>query len=129
MEITRMVISNTLKTLGIPVSLQGYRYIICGVELLIEDINRIDSILGLYCDIAEKCNTTYTRAERSIRHAIETGWTRGNTKLEKKLFGYTVDYNKGKPTNGEFLGTIADYLLMAKDCPELLDDVLEESYE
>lgn len=121
MKNNRLVIANILKELGVPASLQGYRYIICAVDLLVEDISRIDSILGLYDKVAEKCNTTRSKAERSIRHAIETGWIRGNTKLERKLFGYTVDYNKGKPTNGEFLGTVADYILMAKDNPELLN--------
>lgn len=62
--------------------------------------------------IAKQFNTTRSKAERAIRHAIEVGWERGNIDTIQKLFGYTVDMNKGKPTNSEFIATVADYIHM-----------------
>lgn len=108
----RLVISNVIKELGIPANLKGYRYITYGIELLINDINLIDSTMGIYKTVAEHFGTTPLKAERAIRHAIETGWSRANDDLVMKMFGYSVSSNKGRPTNSEFLATVADYLLM-----------------
>lgn len=106
------IITKVMQDMGIPAHLKGYRLIRYAVELLVEDINRADQIIVLYGDVAKKFNDTPSRTERAIRHAIETGWSRGDVDLQKKLFGYTVDYNKDNPTNSEFLTTVADYLLM-----------------
>ena len=116
------IITKVMQDMGIPAHLKGYNYIRYGVGLLVEDISRIDQIVVLYGDIAEHFNDELYRAERAIRHAIETGWSRGNVELQRKLFGYTVDYNKGKPTNGEFLATVADYILMMDKDSLMSDD-------
>ena len=115
MEKSKLVISNVMKELGVSASLSGYHYIRYGVELIIDDVSLIDSTMKLYDNIATKFDTTVARAERAIRHAITVGWSRGDVDLEKKMFGYSVDANKGKPTNSEFLATVADYILMTQD--------------
>ena len=109
------IITKVMQDMGIPAHLKGYRLIRYAVELLVEDINRADQIIVLYGDVAKKFNDTPSRTERAIRHAIETGWSRGDVDLQKKLFGYTVDYTKDKPTNSEFLTTVADYILMQQE--------------
>ena len=114
----RLAISNVIKELGIPANLKGYRYIVYGVELLINDINLIDCTMGVYKAIAEHFETSASRAERAIRVAIETGWDRANIDLVTKMFGYSVDANKGRPTNGEFLATVADYMIMTGGAEE-----------
>ena len=116
------IITKVMQDMGIPAHLKGYNYIRYGVGLLVEDISRIGQICVLYGDIAEHFNDEPSRAERAIRHAIETGWSRGDVELQRKLFGYTVDYNKGKPTNGEFLATVADYILMTHKDSSMSDE-------
>ncbi len=118
MKGNKEIISRTIKRLGILAHLKGYRYIVYSVDLLINDFNRINSLMGIYGDIAKEFNTTTVRAERAIRHAIEVGWSRANVDFVNELFGYGVDANKGKPTNGEFLATVADYILMTRQGKE-----------
>lgn len=109
-------ISNILKDLGVPANLCGYRYLKKAISLAISNMDLIDTITrGLYPIIAKQCNSTPTRVERGMRHAIETGWVRGNIETEAKLFGYTVSEGKGKPTNSEFIATVADYYLMTQE--------------
>ena len=74
----------------------------------IEIINQITK--QLYPDLAKKYKTTPSRVERAIRHAIEVAWNRGRLDIMENVFGYTVDANKGKPTNSEFIAMIADKL-------------------
>lgn len=108
-------ISNMLKDLGISPSLHGYRYMIYSVEEMLKDQSLMYAITTrLYPLVAKRFDTTKGRVERSIRHAIETGWNRGNNETQEKLFGYTVDMNKGKPTNGEFICTVVDWLIMCQ---------------
>jgi two-component system response regulator (stage 0 sporulation protein A) len=70
--------------------------------------------IRLYPEIAKRFNTSPSKAERCIRHAIDVGWIRGNRETQSKLFGYTVDESMGKPTNGEFIVTVADYFCMVE---------------
>lgn len=113
MENYKEVITKIIKELGIPASIKGYHYARYAIELMINDITLMDAITKkLYPKIAKEFNTTPSRAERAIRHAIETGWNRANTDFAYNLFGFTVDANKAKPTNSEFLVTIADYISM-----------------
>jgi two-component system response regulator (stage 0 sporulation protein A) len=114
----KLVISNILKELGISANLKGYYYIRYSFELLIKDYNLIDSIMGLYKTVAKKFNTTSSRVERAIRHAIEVGWVRANQDFVNELFGYSVDVKKGQPTNSEFLATVADYVLITQEMTE-----------
>ena len=107
------IITNIIKELGIPANLSGYHYIRCAVELLIDDIVLIKSITKVvYPMVAKRFDVTPTRAERAIRHAIELGWSRANEDMLMRLFGYSISADKGKPTNSEFLATVADYILM-----------------
>lgn len=115
---SKLVISNVIKELGIPANLRGYHYIRYCIELVINDTERMHSTMNLYKDAAKKFNTTYLRIERAIRHAIEIGWGRGNEDLIMKMFGYSVDSFKCKPTNSEFLATVADYVLITQEMTE-----------
>lgn len=107
------LITSTIKELGISANLMGYHYIRYGVELIIKDFSLINSITKrLYPQIAQKYNTTASRVERIIRHTIEAGWLKANEDVTKRLFGYSISADKGKPTNSEFIVTVADYILM-----------------
>lgn len=107
------VITEAIKELGIPASVKGYHYIRYAIELLINDITLVSCVSKVvYPTVAKEFNTTYTGAERAIRHGIETGWNRANPDFVNKLFGYSVDANRGRPTNSEFIATVADYIIM-----------------
>jgi len=112
------VITTTIKELGIPANLVGYYYLRYGIELMLNDMNLMKYITrSLYPKIAQEFNTTASRAERGIRHAIETGWGRANEDMAMELFGYSISADKGKPTNSEFIVTVADYILMTHAHP------------
>lgn len=102
-------ISQFLRELGAPVNNMGYTYLKEAIEMAINDMTVLSGITKIiYPSIAEKFNTTESRVERSIRHVIEVLSTRNNTELWRKLFINTVANNKEKPTNGEFIGVVAD---------------------
>ena len=104
-------ISNLLKTLGVSPHLLGYRYLRYAIQLQLLDDTYADSMTKrLYPSIAKKFNTAVTRAERAIRHAIEEGWLKANMDVIEDVFGNIVDYNRGKPTNTQYITTVADYL-------------------
>lgn len=103
-----------LHQMGVPAHIKGYQYLRDAIIFVIEDINLLGAVTKeLYPMIAEKYNTTASRVERAIRHAIELAWDRGNIDLMNKYFGYTIDVERGKPTNSEFIAMIADRLKMA----------------
>ena len=115
------VITNTIKELGMPARLVGYHYTRYAIELMVDDINLMNSITGtLYPKIAQKFNTTVVRVERGIRSAIETGWKRANVEFADKIFGYSVDANKGKPTNSEFIAMISDNLKLRMNLKKIV---------
>lgn len=104
-------ITKIIHEIGIPAHIKGYLYLREGITLVIEDMDFLGAITKeLYPCIATKFNTTPSRVERAIRHAIEVAWTRGKVDTINQLFGYTVSNNKGKPTNSEFIALIADKL-------------------
>ncbi len=104
-------ITKMLHELGIPSHIKGYQYIREGITLLYYDTDLIGSITKkLYPELAKRYATTSSRVERAMRHAIEVGWTRSDWKMTEDLFGQSVDYDKAKPTNSEFLVTLADKL-------------------
>ena len=108
-------IASLLKDLGVPANLQGYFHLKYAVSLAVEDISITNRITKeLYPSVAKKFKTTPARVERAIHHAIEISWGRGNIDTQNKLFGYTVDQGKGKPTNSEFISTVADWLVMTE---------------
>ena len=104
-------ISKMLHELGIPSHIKGYQYIRDGISIIFENPDVIGGITKeLYPEIADKYKTTVSRVERAIRHAIEVSWNRGNWDFMEEIFGHSVDIDKAKPTNSEFLVTIADKL-------------------
>lgn len=102
-------VSELLHNLGIPSHVRGYKYIREGVMILYTSNNLVTMITkDIYPEIAERFETTSSRVERAIRHAIEISWIRGDLKLMDELFGNSIDVERSKPTNSEFLTTIAD---------------------
>lgn len=104
-------ITKMLHELGMPSHIKGYQYIREGVTMIYNDPNIIGGITKeLYPELAGKFDTTVSRVERAIRHAIEVSWNRGNWDYMEELFGHSVDIDKAKPTNSEFIVTVADKL-------------------
>ena len=104
-------ISKLLHDLGIPSHIKGYQFLRDAVKMLFDDPSIVGGITKeLYPELATKYNTTVSRVERSIRHAVEVSWNRGDLKLMENIFGHSVDIDKAKPTNSEFIVTIADKL-------------------
>ena len=104
-------ITKMLHSLGMPSHIKGYQYIREGIIMIYNNPEIIGGITKeLYPDVASKYNTTVSRVERAIRHAIEVSWNRGNWDLMEEIFGHSVDIDKAKPTNSEFIVTIADKL-------------------
>lgn len=95
--------------IGVPAHIKGYQYLREAIIMSVNDIDMLNSITKiLYPTIAKKFQTTPSRVERAIRHAIEVAWSRGKMDTIDALFGYTVSTGKGKPTNSEFIALIAD---------------------
>ena len=104
-------ITKILHELGIPSHIKGYQYIRDGISII---YNKPDIVGGitkeLYPELADRYNTTISRVERAIRHAIEISWNRGDIDAMEEIFGHSVDIDRSKPTNSEFIVTIADKL-------------------
>ena len=104
-------ITNIIHEIGVPAHIKGYLYLREAIGMVYHDIELLGSITKiLYPDIAKKYNTTSSRVERAIRHAIEVAWSRGNIDSISDIFGYTVSVSKAKPTNSEFIAMVADKL-------------------
>ena len=104
-------ITKILHELGIPSHIKGYQYIREGVSIIFERPETIGGITKeLYPELASKFDTTVSRVERAIRHAIEVSWNRGDWELMEEIFEHSVDIDKAKPTNSEFIVTVADKL-------------------
>ena len=104
-------ITRMLHDLGIPSHIKGYTYIREGICLVYEKPSMIGGITKeLYPALASRFNTTTSRIERAIRHAIEVSWNRGDLDYMEELFGHSVDIDRAKPTNSEFIVTLADKL-------------------
>ena len=102
-------ISKLLHDLGMPSHIKGYQYIRDAIILMHNDPNYFGGITKqLYPEIAKMYDTTSSRVERAIRHAIEVSWSRGDYDLMDEIFGHSVDFDRAKPTNSEFLATLAD---------------------
>ncbi len=110
-----MEISRLLHSLGIPSHIRGYQYIRESVYMMYQNPEMLGGITKcIYPEIAERFDTTASRVERAIRHAIEVSWTRGDYDLMEEIFGHSVDYDRSKPTNSEFIATLADNLRLNK---------------
>ncbi len=104
-------VTNILHEIGVPAHIRGYHYMREAIIMSVNDMDVLNYITKeLYPSIAKKCNTTPSRVERAIRHAIEVAWNRGKIDAIDALFGYTINNHKGKPTNSEFIALIADRL-------------------
>mgnify|MGYP004494844759 FL=1 len=105
------LVTNIIHGVGVPAHIKGYQYLREAIIMVVNDIDVINQITkSLYPQIAQKFETTPSRVERAIRHAIEVAWGRGEVDLMENIFGYTVSASKGKPTNSEFIAMIADKL-------------------
>lgn len=102
-------VTEMIHEIGVPAHIKGYQYLREAIMMVVEDIDMLNSITKiLYPSIAKKYQTTPSRVERAIRHAIEVAWSRGKMETLDALFGYTINTGKGKPTNSEFIALIAD---------------------
>ncbi len=102
-------VTDMIHEIGVPAHIKGYQYLREAIMMSVEDVEMLGSITKiLYPTIAKKYQTTPSRVERAIRHAIEVAWSRGKMETLDALFGYTINTGKGKPTNSEFIALIAD---------------------
>lgn len=102
-------VTDMIHEIGVPAHIKGYQYLREAIMMSVEDGEMLNSITKiLYPSIAKKYQTTSSRVERAIRHAIEVAWSRGKMETLDSLFGYTISVGKGKPTNSEFIALIAD---------------------
>ncbi|AHF07366.1 sporulation transcription factor Spo0A [Desulfitobacterium metallireducens] len=108
-EVTRMI-----HQMGVPAHVKGYQYLRDAIVSVVQDVSLLGAVTKeLYPMIAEKYATTASRVERAIRYAIELAWDRGNIDFMNRFFGYTINVDRGKPTNSEFIAMVADKLRMA----------------
>ena len=104
-------VTQIIHQIGVPAHIKGYQYLRTAILLTIKDSDIINSVTKvLYPSVAKKYATTTSRVERAIRHAIEVAWDRGDVDTLNSYFGYTIQNNRGKPTNSEFIAMIADNL-------------------
>jgi len=109
------VVTEVIHEIGVPAHIKGYKYLREAIMLTVRDMEIINAVTKvLYPEVAGKFNTTPSRVERAIRHAIEVAWDRGDLEVLQKFFGYTVSNIKGKPTNSEFIAMIADRLSLQR---------------
>lgn len=104
-------VTGIIHKIGVPAHIKGYQYLRTAILLTVKDSDIINSVTKiLYPSVAKKYSTTTSRVERAIRHAIEVAWDRGDVDTLNSYFGYTIQNNRGKPTNSEFIAMIADNL-------------------
>ena len=110
-------VTNIIHDVGVPAHIKGYQYLREAIIMSVNDPEMLNSITKiLYPTIAKKFQTTSSRVERAIRHAIEVAWNRGRMDNIDELFGYTINAEKGKPTNSEFIALIADKIRLEYKC-------------
>lgn len=104
-----MLVTQMIHEIGVPAHIKGYLYLRTAILMAVDNMDILNAVTKqLYPDIAKEHGTTDTRVERAIRHAIEVAWERGNIDMIHDLFGYTIQADKGKPTNSEFIALMAD---------------------
>ncbi len=105
------LVTSIIHEIGVPAHIKGYQYLREAIIIAVNDMDVINAITKvLYPQVAKTFQTTPSRVERAIRHAIEVAWDRGDLDTLQRFFGYTVSNTKGKPTNSEFIALIADKL-------------------
>ena len=109
------LVTNMIHEIGIPAHIKGYHYLRDAIMMAVEDMDVLNAITKiLYPTVAKRYQTTSSRVERAIRHAIEVAWSRGKLDILDELFGYTVNNGKGKPTNSEFIALVADTIRLGQ---------------
>lgn len=104
-----LLVTQMIHEIGVPAHIKGYLYLRTAILMAVDNMDILNAVTKqLYPDIAKEHGTTDTRVERAIRHAIEVAWERGNIDMIHDLFGYTIQADKGKPTNSEFIALMAD---------------------
>ena len=104
-------VTDMIHEIGIPAHIKGYHYLRDSIMMAVEDMDVLNAITKiLYPTVAKKNQTTSSRVERAIRHAIEVAWDRGDVDILNSYFGYTIHNTRGKPTNSEFIAMISDRL-------------------
>lgn len=107
------IITGCLVTLGVPAQLNGYKYLREAIRMVVENPTVVSAVTKkIYPVIADMYHVSAPSVERAIRHAVEVSWNRGNIQEMDRLFGYTINYEKGKPTNSEYIAMIADHIRM-----------------
>ena len=102
-------VTAVIHEVGVPAHIKGYQYVREAIIIAVQDMSVISAVTKvLYPEVAKRYNTTPSRVERAVRHAIEVAWDRGDLETLQRYFGYTVSNTKGKPTNSEFIAMIAD---------------------
>ena len=110
-------VTEVIHQIGVPAHIKGYQYLREAIIMAVDDIDVVNAVTKvLYPAVAKKYNTTSSRVERAIRHAIEVAWDRGDIEVLQNYFGYTISSVKGKPTNSEFISMIADKLRLQLKC-------------
>lgn len=110
-------VTSIIHDVGVPAHIKGYQYLREAIIMCVNDNEMLNSITKiLYPSIAKKFQTTPSRVERAIRHAIEVAWNRGKMETIDELFGYTINVEKGKPTNSEFIALISDKIRLEYNC-------------
>ena len=109
-----IVISDIMRQIGVPAHIKGYQYLRMAIMLTVKDPELMHAVTKvLYPTVAKENNTTSSRVERAIRHAIEVAWDRGDVDVLSSYFGYTIQNSRGKPTNSEFIAMISDKLRLS----------------
>ena len=111
--VLKNMVTDVIHEIGVPAHIKGYQYLREAIMIAVDDMDVINAVTKvLYPEVAKRFNTTASRVERAIRHAIEVAWDRGDLETLQKYFGYTVNSAKGKPTNSEFIAMISDRLVL-----------------
>ena len=107
----KATITAIIHEIGVPAHIKGYNYLRAAIEEVVKDPTMIEAVTKrLYPKVAKKFQSTTSKVERAIRHAVEVAWNRGDWETLNKFFGNTIDASKGKPTNSEFIALIADVI-------------------
>lgn len=113
-------VTEMIHDVGVPAHIKGYQYLREAIIMSVLDMDMLNSVTKvLYPEVAKKYQTTPSRVERAIRHAIEVAWSRGKVETIEEMFGYTVSVGKGKPTNSEFIALITDKIRMKQQKGEI----------
>jgi two-component system response regulator (stage 0 sporulation protein A) len=116
--VTRMMLE-----LGVPAHLKGYHYLRSAILMSFEDMEMVSRVTKLlYPSVAKEYRTTGQKVERAIRNAIEVSWQRGNLEAMEKMFGFSADTGKGRPTNSEYIARIADEMRLRFQDDDRPDD-------